>query len=272
MLSLQCTAEPTMQMDCSDQAPCPAGERCRKQKCAPADAEAVCAAAADCAGDEVCRSDLRTGGLCFPTSLLCTSHRDCPAGRLCIGGFCDPGSTACTTTADCPSGLLCDGVMCDAGARCHELPERNTVGCFPDECPMSCPSPTVCAGTECVNPTCLGISCPTGSRCIALFTVAGPPARRCQSACVEQRCTPEDVRPCAWGVDGGAVCPTDRGPALDGGDCAPWQWCDPAGQWQLMSPEPCTPGEARECAVAYNCPSSSGRQTCQPRCGWSPCR
>lgn len=152
---------------------------------------------------------------CVPSS--CTSS-SCPGGSVCSGGTCVP---ACTGVV-CPSGQICqegscvdpcEFIQCAAGRECHAGVCVPPCRCLAANLGCASQPGTACdsASGECVDPSCVGVSCTSPNVCSASSGTCVP---RCMGVvCPQnQHCTEAD------GCIGNCV----------GVSCDPGETCDPS--------------------------------------------
>jgi hypothetical protein len=196
----------------------------------------------------------------FMTGLACPGGGvACDTGRP---GACGPGVTQCDVGKLTCTGIVsgADKEQCDAVDNdCNgiiddgDLCTANKV-CFGGKCvprcgagEFSCAPPTVCdnASGLCLDPTCVGKSCPEGEICVAGV---------CKAPCGDVKCPPPQV--CLLGacVD----------PCLEK-TCPDRQVCDKGMCRPVCTCTPCPSGS--ECnAMTGLCvePGCGGTKTCQP--------
>ncbi len=199
-------------LDCDGQpGACEAGLLCNESICVP-----------PCGGGEMpcpvgstCESTAQ-GNVCVPDD--CTVG-GCPAGSVCVKGICVPpcedvvcpGQMVCQDGkcvdpckgVECPPPQVCQGGVCVAPCDCFAA----DIGC------AGLPG-TVCdkGGTDvCVNPACLGVTCPDGETC-------DPETGACQPFCNEDVVCPIGEK---------CVAPAGCVPLCSGVMCDTGLECDP---------------------------------------------
>jgi MYXO-CTERM domain-containing protein len=165
-------------------------------------------------------------GTCVETSCIGV---DCPSGQRCAGGSCVGicDGVTCPYSQVCRAGRCinpCQGVVCDGRDVCDGTPSSPTFGqCIPGCQCRPCRDGSSCQPDGfCAEDACTGITCPTGTYCLAGAcrdsceappdTILCPPGEVCREGACVPGAHPPPVRDA--GVADGAT-GSDAAPAGD---------------------------------------------------------